>query len=136
MRVNSLVLGLVAVSITVSQPTRAQTVVARVYHGNDFSSYSLDPPYWSYHKEFWHPENAHWLYRNHHYVFFDIKLAALRVSEAVQDLHALSKLQLAIYADYCNREAQAALKAGWRGYAQDWERRGDFCLAQKNRDGH
>lgn len=71
---SNLVLGLVAVSVCISQPAEAQTVVTRVYDGNDFESYSLDPPFWTYHsKGFGHSKSAHWLYHNHRYVFIDIK---------------------------------------------------------------
>jgi hypothetical protein len=75
MRTSSLVLGLVATSIGVSQKTEAQAVITRVYDGNDFGNYCLDPPYWSYHsKGFWHSKSAHWLYENHRDVFIDIKV--------------------------------------------------------------
>ena len=76
MRICSLLAGLVAGSITgVSQETQAQAVLSRVYDGNDYSGYYLDPPYWSFHpKRFWNAKNAHWLFHNHRYVFLDIRL--------------------------------------------------------------
>jgi hypothetical protein len=75
MRTSSLVLGLVAISINASQDAEAQTVVTRVYDGNDFESYYLDPPVWIYYsKGRGHSKSAHWLYRNHRYVFIDIKV--------------------------------------------------------------
>jgi hypothetical protein len=46
-----------------------------VYDGNDFESYYSDPPCWIYlPKGVWHSKNAHWLYKNHRYVFVDIKV--------------------------------------------------------------
>ena len=79
MRMSSLVLGLVAASIAASQEAEAQALLIRVYDGNDFESYSLDPPYWTYHaKGFWDSRSAHWFYRNHRYVFIDIKLPKSR----------------------------------------------------------
>jgi hypothetical protein len=72
---SSLISGLVWASIAASQEAEAQGLVTRVYDGNDFETYSLDPPYWSYHwNGFWHSQSAHWLYGNHRYVFIDIKL--------------------------------------------------------------
>jgi hypothetical protein len=71
--------GFIAASIGASQEAKAQTHLIRVYDGNDFESYSLDPPYWSYHpKGFWHSRSAHWFYRNHRYIFIDIKLSESR----------------------------------------------------------
>jgi hypothetical protein len=71
----SLLLGLVAISFGVSQESKAQPRVTRVYSGNDVEGYCLDPPYWSYHpKGSGHSKSAHWLYKNHRYVFIDIKL--------------------------------------------------------------
>jgi len=76
---SSLILGLVLASVAVSQEAEAQALITRVYYGNDLESYSLDPPYWSYHwKGFWHSKSAHWLYGNHHFVFIDIKLTESR----------------------------------------------------------
>ena len=75
MRMYNLVLGLVATSVFGSQKAEAQPVVIQVYDGNDFETYSLDPPYWSYHsKGFWNSKHAHWLYHNHRYVFIDIRM--------------------------------------------------------------
>lgn len=72
---SSLLLGLVAISFGVSQESKARPSVTRVYGGNDFENYALDPPYWSYHpRGFGHSKSAHWLYKNHRYVFIDIKL--------------------------------------------------------------
>jgi hypothetical protein len=72
---SSLALGLVAISSGVAQKAEAQALITRVYDGDDFGSYYLDPPYWSYHSRgFWHRKSAHWLYKNHRYVFIDIKL--------------------------------------------------------------
>jgi len=73
---SSLVLGLVATSIGVSEETEAQTaLMTRVYDGSDFESYYCDPPYWSYRSNgFWRSKSAHWLYKNHRYVFIDIKV--------------------------------------------------------------
>jgi len=69
------VLGLMATSIGVSQKAEAQSLITRVYDGNDFGSYYSDPPYWSYQpKGFWCRKSAHWFYKNHRYVFIDIKL--------------------------------------------------------------
>jgi hypothetical protein len=77
MKMANLVLGLVAISIAVSQHAEAQVLITRVYYGNDFENYSLDPPFWSYHStKFWHSKSGHWLYGNHHYVFIDIKLTS------------------------------------------------------------
>jgi hypothetical protein len=46
-----------------------------VYDGNDFESYYADPPSWIYLPNgLWHSKNAHWLYKNHRYVFIDIKV--------------------------------------------------------------
>jgi len=74
---SNFVLGLVAASVCISQAAEAQPHVIRVYDGNDFDSYSLDPPCWTYHsKGFWHPKHAHWLYSNHRYVFIDIPVNA------------------------------------------------------------
>jgi hypothetical protein len=72
---SSLLLGLVAISFGVSQESKARSSVTRVYGGNDFEGYALDPPYWSYYSRgFGHSKSAHWLYKNHRYVFIDIKL--------------------------------------------------------------
>lgn len=74
-KIGSLLLGMVAISISFPQVSEAQAVMTRVYDGNDFESYYSDPPYWSYHsKGLWHSKSAHWLYANHRYVFIDIKL--------------------------------------------------------------
>jgi hypothetical protein len=71
--------SLVAASLAVSQEAEAQALITRVYDGNDFESYSFDPPYWSYHsKGFWRSKSAHWLYGNHRYVFIDITLTDSR----------------------------------------------------------
>jgi hypothetical protein len=46
-----------------------------VYDGNDFESYYTDPPFWIYLPNgLWHSKSAHWLYKNHRYVFIDIKV--------------------------------------------------------------
>lgn len=72
---SSLLLGLVAISFGVSQESKARPSVTRVYGGNDFEGYALDPPCWSYHSRgFGHSKSAHWLYKNHRHVFIDIKL--------------------------------------------------------------
>jgi hypothetical protein len=64
-----------ATSIGVSQKAEAQAIMTRVYDGEDFGSCSLDPPYWTYQpKGFWSRKSAHWFYKNHRYVFIDIKL--------------------------------------------------------------
>jgi hypothetical protein len=75
MRISSFVFGM-AVAITgISQPAEAKAVITRVYDGNDFETYSMDPPCWIYlSKGFWHSKSAHWLYKNHRYVFIDIKI--------------------------------------------------------------
>ena len=71
----NLVLGLLATSVGVLQAAGDKALMTRVYDGNDFESYYSDPPYWSYHSGgLWHPKSAHWLYKNHRYVFIDIKL--------------------------------------------------------------
>jgi hypothetical protein len=77
MRICSLLVGLVAGSLaSVSQETGTQAIMTRVYDGKDYGSYYLDPPYWSYHpKRFWKSNNAHWLFRNHRYVFLDIRIS-------------------------------------------------------------
>ena len=75
MRMSCFVLGLMATSIGVSQKAEAQSLITRVYDGDDFGSYYSDPPYWSYQsKGFWSRKSAHWFYKNHRYVFIDIKL--------------------------------------------------------------
>jgi len=75
MRMSSLVVGLAATSIGLSQGTENKAVMIRVYHGKDFANYYLDPPYWSYcPKGFRHSETAHWLFKNHRDVFIDIKV--------------------------------------------------------------
>jgi hypothetical protein len=79
MRISSLILGLVWASVAISQEAGNKALITRVYDGNDFAGYSLDPPYWSYHlKGFWHSKSAHWLYGNHRRVFIDIKLTGMR----------------------------------------------------------
>jgi hypothetical protein len=47
MKMANLILGLVAISIAVSQHAEAQAFITRVYYGSDFENYSLDPPFWS-----------------------------------------------------------------------------------------
>jgi hypothetical protein len=42
------VFGMMAASIGVSQRAEAQAFITLAYDGDDFSSYYLDPPYWSY----------------------------------------------------------------------------------------
>jgi hypothetical protein len=75
MRMSCFVLVLMATSIGVSQNVEGQATITRVYDGDDFGSYYLDPPYWSYQpKRFWSCKSAHWFYKNHRYVFIDIKL--------------------------------------------------------------
>jgi hypothetical protein len=72
---SSLVVGLAATSIGISEGTANKAVMLRVYHGNDFANYYLDPPYWSYRpKRFGHPGSSHWLYKNHRDVFIDIQV--------------------------------------------------------------
>ena len=73
MRMSNLVLGLVATSLGVLQAAGDKALMTRVYDGNDFESYCLDPPYWSYHSE-GGAKSAHWLYKNHRHVFIDIKV--------------------------------------------------------------
>jgi hypothetical protein len=75
MRICCLLAGLVAGSTGVSQKTQPQGVLGRVYDGNDYSSYYLDPPYSFHPKRFWNVKNAHWLFHNHRYVFLDIKVS-------------------------------------------------------------
>jgi hypothetical protein len=70
---SNLVLGLVATSVGVSQAAGDKALITRVYEGNDFEGYFLDPPYWSYHSEEG-AKSAHWLYKNHRHVFIDIKV--------------------------------------------------------------
>src|SRR5262249_22551859 len=75
MRTSSLLLALVATSLGVAQERQSKPLVIRVYEGNDFRSYCLDPPRWVYlPKGFRRSKSAHWLYRNHRYIFLDIKL--------------------------------------------------------------
>ena len=39
----------------------AQALITRVYDGDDFGSYYLDPPSWIYQsKGFWSRKSAHW----------------------------------------------------------------------------
>ena len=72
---SGLLLGLVAISFGVSQVSDAQPRVTRVYPGNDFADYCLDPPHWSYQsKGLGHPKSAHWLYKNGRHTFIDIKM--------------------------------------------------------------
>jgi hypothetical protein len=51
MRMRNLVLALVAISVGISQAAGDKALMTRVYDGNDFGSYYLDPPYWSYHSK-------------------------------------------------------------------------------------
>ena len=75
MRMRCLALGLVVSSLWVSQGSEAQALVTRVYRGNDFGDYYLDPPFWSYRsKGFRDAKTAHWLYKNHRRVYIDIQL--------------------------------------------------------------
>ena len=75
MRMSCFVLVLMATLISLSQEAETQAVITRVYDGDDFGSYYLDPPYWSYQpKGFWSCKSAHWFYKNHRNVFIDIKL--------------------------------------------------------------
>jgi hypothetical protein len=77
--------GLIAISIGVLQKAEAQALVTRVYEGNDFGGYYLDPPYWSYHfVRSWHRKSEHWLYRNHRFVFIDIKINYDQAQEAIR----------------------------------------------------
>jgi hypothetical protein len=55
---------------------------------------------------------------------------ALPASAPAKDPHALSRYELAAYADYCDRVAKTAVSAGLRDFAQDWEKRRDTALAQ------
>jgi hypothetical protein len=53
-----------ATLISLSQEAENQAVITRVYDGDDFGSYYLDPPYWSYQpKRFWSRKSAHWFYK-------------------------------------------------------------------------
>jgi hypothetical protein len=75
MRISILILGIAVTSLGISQGTENKAVMTRVYDGNDFETYYLDPPCWIYlSRGFWHTKSAHWLYKNHRYVFIDIKL--------------------------------------------------------------
>jgi hypothetical protein len=68
--------GLVAASITFAQKAQTRAVMTRVYDGDDYESYSLDPPYWSYQpKRSGYSKNGHWLFKNHRHVFIDIKVS-------------------------------------------------------------
>jgi hypothetical protein len=70
-----MVLGLVAMSVCISQKTEAQTFVTRIYNHKELERYALDPPFWTYHAEgSSHSKSAHWLYANHRCVFIDIRL--------------------------------------------------------------
>jgi hypothetical protein len=72
---SSLVVGLAATSIGISQGTANKAVMIRVHHGEDFADYYLDPPYWSYRATgFGHRGPSHWLYKNHRDVFIDIQV--------------------------------------------------------------
>lgn len=84
MKISSVVVGLVAASMGVSQDSSAHVRVTRVYDGNDFGSYYLDLPYWSYRsKGIWHRKAAHWLYENHRYVFIDIRINLANSQDAL-----------------------------------------------------
>jgi len=75
MTMGSLVWALVAIPMTVSQASEVQAIMTRVYRGDDFGDYYSDPPYWSYTSHgSGHSKSAHWLYKNHRYVFIDITL--------------------------------------------------------------
>jgi hypothetical protein len=75
MRISTLLFGLVAVLSSLSQGAEARAVIRRVYHGNDFRGFYLDPPYWRYYpRQSCHSENSHWLYENHQYVFIEIMI--------------------------------------------------------------
>ena len=75
MRIEKLVLGLLAISVCGSQESEAQTFVTRFYSGKELESYSLGRPFWIYHsKRASHSKAAHWLYCNHRYVFIDIRM--------------------------------------------------------------
>jgi hypothetical protein len=72
---SSLVVGLAATSMGISQGVADKAVMIRVDHGKDFANYYLDPPYWSYRpKGFRHQGSSHWLYKNHRDVFIDIQV--------------------------------------------------------------
>ncbi len=75
MNLGTFALVLTATLTNLSQGSDVQAFMTRVYVGYDFGDYSLDPPYWSYQDVgFRHSKSAHWLYKNHHHVFIDIKL--------------------------------------------------------------
>jgi hypothetical protein len=75
MRICTLVAAIVAMSGVTSQYAEAKAAMTLVYDGNDFESYYADPPAWIYLPNgFWHSKSAHWLYKNHRYVFIDIKV--------------------------------------------------------------
>ena len=75
MRISTLVFGMAVTFIGISQQAEAKAVMTRVYDGNDFETYYLDPPCWIYLSNgFCRSKSAHWLYKNHRYVFIDIKL--------------------------------------------------------------
>src|ERR1700694_441577 len=81
MRMSCFVLGLMATSIGVSQRAKAESFVTREYGGDDLGTYYSAPPYWTYQpKGFWSRKSAHWFYKNHRYVFIDIKLNWHRIA--------------------------------------------------------
>jgi hypothetical protein len=75
MRINALISAIIATSIVTSQRSEAKAVMTVVYDGNDFESYYSDPPCWIYLPNgVWRSKSAHWLFKNHRYVFIDIKV--------------------------------------------------------------
>ncbi len=75
MRTSALVSAIIATLTLGAQHSEAKAVMTLVYDGNDFESYYSDPPCWIYlPNDLWHSKSAHWLYKNHRYVFIDIKV--------------------------------------------------------------
>jgi hypothetical protein len=75
---HTLVLGLIATSVLISQAAEAQTFVTRTYNQKELERYDLDPPCWTYHAEASsRSKSVHWLYANHRCVFIDIKMDAV-----------------------------------------------------------
>jgi hypothetical protein len=55
---------------------------------------------------------------------------ALPASAPAKEPHALSRYQLAAFANECDQNAKTAILAGYREFAKDWEKRRDAALAQ------
>ena len=75
MKISSLLLGFITAFSSVSQGAEMQAVIRRVYHGNDFRGYYMDPPCWRFYpRPSCHSKSSHWLYENHRQVFIEITI--------------------------------------------------------------